>query len=86
MTKKIQSALLSVYYKDGLNNIVKKLHELGVTIYSTGGTQQFIEAMGIPCIAVESLTSYPSILAEGLKHCILLCSEAFLEDVKMKQI
>src|SRR5579871_1238953 len=67
MTKKIQSALISVFYKDGLDNIVKKLHELGVVIYSTGGTQQFIESLKIPCAAVESLTTYPSILGGRVK-------------------
>ncbi|HVM86561.1 MAG TPA: bifunctional phosphoribosylaminoimidazolecarboxamide formyltransferase/IMP cyclohydrolase [Puia sp.] len=67
MTKKIQSALISVFYKDGLENIVKKLHELGVAIYSTGGTQQFIESLRVPCVAVESLTTYPSILGGRVK-------------------
>jgi phosphoribosylaminoimidazolecarboxamide formyltransferase / IMP cyclohydrolase len=65
--KKIKSALISVFYKDGLENIVKKLHEYGITIYSTGGTQQFIESLGVPCTAVESLTSYPSILGGRVK-------------------
>src|ERR1700723_1067456 len=65
--KKIKSALISVFYKDGLENIVKKLHEYGITIYSTGGTQQFIEKLGVPCIAVESLTGYPSILGGRVK-------------------
>jgi phosphoribosylaminoimidazolecarboxamide formyltransferase/IMP cyclohydrolase len=67
MTKKIQSALISVFYKDGLENIVKLLSELGVTIYSTGGTQSFIEKIGIKVIPVESLTSYPSILGGRVK-------------------
>src|SRR6201994_1447219 len=67
MNKKIKSALISVFYKDGLEPIVKKLHELGVKIYSTGGTQQFIEALGLPCIPVESLTTYPSILGGRVK-------------------
>jgi phosphoribosylaminoimidazolecarboxamide formyltransferase/IMP cyclohydrolase len=67
MNKKIKSALISVYYKDGLEPIVKKLTQAGVTIYSTGGTQQFIESLGIPCIAVESLTGYPSILGGRVK-------------------
>jgi len=47
MNKIIKSALISVFYKDGLENIIKKLHQLGVTIYSTGGTQQFIEAFPV---------------------------------------
>ncbi len=67
MQKKIKSALISVFYKDGLKPIGKKLHELGITIYSTGGTQKFLEDAGIPCIAVESLTTYPSILGGRVK-------------------
>ncbi|MDN3658289.1 bifunctional phosphoribosylaminoimidazolecarboxamide formyltransferase/IMP cyclohydrolase [Ferruginibacter paludis] len=67
MNKKIQSALISVFYKDGLENIIKELHQLGITIYSTGGTQQFIEALNVPCVPVESLTSYPSILGGRVK-------------------
>ncbi len=65
--KKIQSALISVFYKDGLEPIVKLLNELGVTIYSTGGTQEFIEKLGVKCVPVESLTSYPSILGGRVK-------------------
>jgi len=56
-----------VYHKDGLDEIVKKLDELGVTLYSTGGTQSFIEKLGIPVIPVEELTSYPSILGGRVK-------------------
>lgn len=67
MTKKIQSALISVFYKDGLEAIVKELNTLGVTIYSTGGTQTFIESLGISCVPVESLTTYPSILGGRVK-------------------
>lgn len=67
MNRNIKSALISVFYKDGLEPIVRKLNELGVTIYSTGGTQSFIEGMGIPCTAVESVTSYPSILGGRVK-------------------
>ena len=67
MTKKITSALISVFYKDGLENIVKELHHLGVVIYSTGGTQKFIEELNIPCVPVESLTTYPSILGGRVK-------------------
>lgn len=67
MKKKISSALISVFYKDGLDNLVKLLHELGVKIYSTGGTQQFIEQLGIPVIPVEDLTTYPSILGGRVK-------------------
>lgn len=67
MTKKIQSALISVFYKEGLEPIVKKLSELGISIYSTGGTQDFIEKIGIKVIPVEDLTSYPSILGGRVK-------------------
>lgn len=67
MQKKIQSALISVFYKDGLEKIVQQLHQLGVTLYSTGGTQKFIENLNIPCIPVESITSYPAILGGRVK-------------------
>ncbi len=67
MSKKIQSALISVYYKDKLDLIVKELDKLGVKIYSTGGTQSFIEGLGIQVTAVEDLTSYPSILGGRVK-------------------
>ncbi|HWH63208.1 MAG TPA: hypothetical protein VNS50_08035, partial [Ginsengibacter sp.] len=67
MQKKIQSALISVYYKNGLENIVQLLKEKNITIYSTGGTQKFIEESGVPCIAVESLTGHPSILGGRVK-------------------
>jgi len=64
---RIKSALISVYYKDGLEHLVQKLHALGVTIYSTGGTQKFIEGLEVPVTAVESLTDYPSILGGRVK-------------------
>ena len=67
LTKKIQSALISVYSKDGLEPLVRALHEHHVTIYSTGGTQTFIEALQIPVLAVEALTGYPSILDGRVK-------------------
>lgn len=67
MNKKIQSALISVFYKDGLEKIVQQLSALGVTIYSTGGTQTFIENLGIKVTPVEDLTSYPSILGGRVK-------------------
>jgi phosphoribosylaminoimidazolecarboxamide formyltransferase/IMP cyclohydrolase len=67
MEKKIQSALISVFYKDGLAPIAQELHNLGITIYSTGGTQQFLESLKIPCVPVESLTGYPSILGGRVK-------------------
>jgi phosphoribosylaminoimidazolecarboxamide formyltransferase/IMP cyclohydrolase len=67
MNKKIQSALISVFYKDGLENIVQLLSEHGVTIYSTGGTQTFIEKLGVKVVPVEDLTTYPSILGGRVK-------------------
>ena len=65
--KKIQSALISVYYKDQLEPILKVLKENGVSIYSTGGTQKFIQEQGLNVTAVESLTGYPSILGGRVK-------------------
>lgn len=67
MNLRIQSALISVYYKDGLDEIAKALHQNQVTIYSTGGTRSFIENLGIPCVAVEDITGYPSILGGRVK-------------------
>lgn len=67
MNRKIQSALISVFYKDGLEPIVRQLHKEGVTLYSTGGTQTFIEGLGLPCKSVEGVTSYPSILGGRVK-------------------
>ena len=65
--KTIQSALISVFDKTGLEPIVKQLHQNNVTIYSTGGTETFIKELGIPVIAVEDVTSYPSILGGRVK-------------------
>lgn len=67
MNKKIRSALISVFYKDGLEPVVRELSASGATIYSTGGTQQFIESLGIECVPVETITSYPSILGGRVK-------------------
>ena len=66
-TKKIKRALVSVFHKEGLDEILRKLHEEGVSFVSTGGTQSFIESLGIPCDAVEDLTGYPSILGGRVK-------------------
>ena len=66
-TQKITSALISVFYKDGIDDLVKTLHAQGVTIYSTGGTQAYIEKLNIPCVAVETVTDYPSILGGRVK-------------------
>ena len=65
--KTISSALISVFSKDGLEPIVKKLNDLGVTIYSTGGTEKFIKNLDIPVVPVEDVTSYPSILGGRVK-------------------
>ena len=65
--KKIQTALISTFYKDGLDVLVQSLANQGVTIYSTGGTQEFIEKMGVPVIPVDTLTGYPSILGGRVK-------------------
>lgn len=65
--KKIKTALVSVYHKDGLDNIIKNLNALGVKLLSTGGTKDFIESLGFPCDAVEDLTGYPSILGGRVK-------------------
>ncbi len=66
-SKTIKSALISVFHKDGLEPIVKKLNELNVTLYSTGGTEKFIKNLGIDVIPVEDVTSYPSILGGRVK-------------------
>ncbi len=65
--KKIQNALISVFHKDRLEPIIKELNRLDVTIYSTGGTQKFIEDAGVPVVPVENLTSFPSILGGRVK-------------------
>jgi phosphoribosylaminoimidazolecarboxamide formyltransferase / IMP cyclohydrolase len=65
--KQIKSALISVYYKDGLDALALKLKALGVTIYSTGGTQQFLEDLNIPVTAVEDITKFPSIFGGRVK-------------------
>lgn len=65
--RKIRRALVSVFHKDGLDEILKTLHAQGVELLSTGGTQAFIESFGIPCTKVEDVTSYPSILGGRVK-------------------
>jgi phosphoribosylaminoimidazolecarboxamide formyltransferase/IMP cyclohydrolase len=65
--KKIRSALISVFYKDGLEPVVRMLNEAGVELYSTGGTYDFIQSLGIPAKTVESLTNYPAILGGRVK-------------------
>ncbi|MBD5220602.1 MAG: bifunctional phosphoribosylaminoimidazolecarboxamide formyltransferase/IMP cyclohydrolase [Bacteroidales bacterium] len=65
--KPIRTALISVFNKDGIDSIVRKLHAEGVELLSTGGSRKFIESLGIPCKAVEDLTGYPSILGGRVK-------------------
>ena len=65
--KTIQSALISVFHKNGLKPIVEELHKNNVTIFSTGGTEKFIKELGIPVTPVEDVTSYPSILGGRVK-------------------
>ncbi len=66
-TKTIQSALISVFSKDGLEPIVRQLHEQNVTLYSTGGTEEFIKNLGIPVVPVEEITFFPEILGGRVK-------------------
>lgn len=67
MSKKIQTALISVYHKDGLEEILRELHNLRVKFISTGGTQEFIQSLGYECDAVEEVSGYPSILGGRVK-------------------
>lgn len=86
--KKIKTALVSVYHKEGLDEIITKLHAEGVEFLSTGGTRQFIESLGIPCKAVEDLTTYPSILGGRVKTLHpkvfggILCRREEEQDIK----
>lgn len=66
-TKKIKTALVSVFHKDGLEELLAKLNKEGVKFLSTGGTQQFIESLGYECQKVEEVTTYPSILGGRVK-------------------
>ena len=66
-TKEIKTALVSVFHKDGLDELLKKLNDEGVKFLSTGGTQKFIESLGYECQKVEDVTSYPSILGGRVK-------------------
>ena len=66
-TKKIKTALISVFHKDGLEELLKKLNDEGVKFLSTGGTQTFIESLGYDCEKVENVTTYPSILGGRVK-------------------
>lgn len=86
--KKIKTALVSVYHKDGLDEILKKLNSLGVRFISTGGTKDFIKSLGLPCDAVEDATGYPSILGGRVKTLHpkifggILCRRELPEDMK----
>ena len=70
--KGIKTALISVYHKDGLDEILALLAKAGVKFLSTGGTRSFIESLGYPCDAVEDLTGYPSILGGRVKTLLSL--------------
>ena len=72
MEKIIRKALISVYHKDGLADILSELHQAGVAFVSTGGTRKFVESLGYPCEAVEDLTQYPSMLGGVLRRYTLL--------------
>jgi phosphoribosylaminoimidazolecarboxamide formyltransferase/IMP cyclohydrolase len=86
--KRIKTALVSVYHKEGLDEIITKLHEEGVEFLSTGGTRQFIESLGFPCQAVEDLTGYPSILGGRVKTLHpkvfggILCRRGLEQDIQ----
>lgn len=86
--KKIKTALVSVYHKDGLDEIIRNLNSLGVRFISTGGTKSFIESLDIPCQAVEESTGYPSILGGRVKTLHpkifggILCRRELPEDMK----
>lgn len=88
LEKKIKTALVSVYHKDGLDEILKKLNNLGVRFISTGGTKSFIESLGLPCDSVEDTTGYPSILGGRVKTLHpkifggILTRRGLAEDVK----
>ncbi|MBO5720495.1 MAG: bifunctional phosphoribosylaminoimidazolecarboxamide formyltransferase/IMP cyclohydrolase [Bacteroidales bacterium] len=90
-TKKIKTALVSVFYKDGLDEIIKKLNAEGVKFISTGGTQKFIESLGFECTPVEQLTTYPSIFGGRVKTLHpaifggILCRRDLEQDMQQAQ-
>ena len=90
-TKKIKTALVSVFYKDGLDEIIKKLDAEAVKFISTGGTQKFIESLGIECTPVEQLTTYPSIFGGRVKTLHpaifggILCRRDLEQDMQQAQ-
>ena len=65
--RQIKKALITVYHKEGLHEILQQLHSAGVCLISTGGTQEFIESLGIPCDTVERYTNFPAILGGRVK-------------------
>ena len=85
-SKAIKTALISVFDKSGLEPIVRELDKNNVTIYSTGGTQKFIEDLGIKVERVEDLTSYPSILGGRVKTLHPKVLEEYLTDVTTLKI
>ena len=86
MTKKIQSALISVFYKDGLEPIVRQLHKLGVRLISTGGTKSFIEGLGFPVPAQKNLPAILPSWVAVLKPCILPYLAVYWEEEKKRRI
>ena len=82
--KKIKTALISVFHKDGLDELLKKLNAEGVKFLSTGGTQKFIEEQGYPCQKVEDVTTYPSILGGRVKTLHPKYSEVFWDAATMR--
>ena len=85
-TKKIKTALVSVFHKDGLDELLKKLHEEGVSFLSTGGTQSFIESLGYPCQKVEDLTTYPKVFGGILGRRELEDDRAQMQQYEIPEI
>ena len=82
--KKIESALISVFYKDGLSDLVLELNRQKVRIYSTGGTLDFISSLGVPVVSVEEITGFPEILGGRVKtlHPIIFGGILHRRDLK----
>ena len=85
-SRKIKTALVSVFHKDGLDTLLQALHQEGVQFLSTGGTHDFIVSLGLPCQQVEDLTSYPSILGGRVKTLHPKCLVASLVAATWKAI
>ena len=86
MSRKIQTALISVYHKDGLEEILQELNKLQVKFISTGGTHEFITSLGYECETVEEVSGYPSILGGRVKLFIPKSLVAYYIDVKLSLI